>query len=204
MVFEGWDAAGKGGAIKRLVAGLDPRHVRVQSYAAPTEREKRHYFLWRFVPNLPGWGGMAVFDRSWYGRVLVERVEGFATKAEWRRAYGEIVSFEKGLADEGTTLVKLWMHISFKEQLARFERRRDDPLRQWKLTDEDWRNREKRPAYEKAVEEMLARTDRPDFPWELVPAESKHYAARESARGGDRQGRAGHAPLGYRTTTAGR
>lgn len=176
IVFEGWDAAGKGGAIKRLVAGLDPRHVRVQSYAAPTEREMRHYFLWRFVPNLPGRGGMAIFDRSWYGRVLVERVEGFATKGEWHRAYREILAFEKGLVDEGTTLVKFWLHISSDEQLARFERRRDDPLRRWKLTDEDWRNRAKRPAYEKAVEDMLAHTDRPGLAWDLVAAESKHYA----------------------------
>src|SRR5580704_7821995 len=116
VVFEGWDAAGKGGAIKRLVAGLDPRHVRVQSYAAPTEREKRHHFLWRFSPNLPGWGGMAVFDRSWYGRV-----EAFATKPQWERAYGDIVNFESGLVSDGMTLVKFWIHISSKEQLARFE-----------------------------------------------------------------------------------
>ena len=134
VVFEGWDAAGKGGAIKRLVAGLDPRHVRVQSYAAPTEREKRHHFLWRFGPNLPGAGGMAVFDRSWYGRVLVERVEGFATEPEWKRAYEEITSFEKGLVAEGSVIVKFWLHISFEEQLARFESRQDDPLRSWKLT----------------------------------------------------------------------
>ena len=176
VVFEGWDASGKGGAIKRLVSGLDPRHVRVESYAAPTPREKRHHFLWRFSPNLPGNGGMAVFDRSWYGRVLVERVEGFATKAEWRRAYGEITGFEKSFAAEGMTLVKFWLHISAKEQLARFERRRDDPLRSWKLTDEDWRNRDKRPAYVQAVEEMLDRTDHPAAPWELVPAENKNYA----------------------------
>jgi AMP-polyphosphate phosphotransferase len=176
VVFEGWDAAGKGGAIKRLVAWLDPRHVRVQSYAAPSEREKRHHFLWRFSPNLPGLGGMAVFDRSWYGRVLVERVEGFATEVEWRRAYDQIVEFEKGLVTEGTVLVKFWLHISSKEQLARFESRRDDPLRRWKLTDEDWRNRKKRPAYVSAVEEMLARTDHADAPWDVVAAESKHYA----------------------------
>jgi polyphosphate kinase 2 (PPK2 family) len=119
---------------------------------------------------------MAVFDRSWYGRVLVERVEGFATKPEWRRAYGEITGFEKSLAAEGMTLVKFWLHISDKEQLARFERRRDDPLRSWKLTDEDWRNRDKRPAYVQAVEEMLERTDHPASPWELVPAENKNYA----------------------------
>jgi AMP-polyphosphate phosphotransferase len=176
VVFEGWDAAGKGGAIKRLVAGLDPRHVRVQSYAAPTEREKRHHFLWRFGPNLPGAGGMAIFDRSWYGRVLVERVEGFATEPEWKRAYDEIVSFEKSLVAEGTTLVKFWMHISPEEQLARFESRRDDPLRRWKLTEEDWRNRAKRPAYTQAVEEMLSRTDHSRARWHVVAAESKQFA----------------------------
>ncbi len=176
VVFEGWDAAGKGGAIKRLVAGLDPRHVRVQSYAAPTEREKRHHFLWRFGPNLPGAGGMAIFDRSWYGRVLVERVEGFATEPEWKRAYDEIVSFEKSLVAEGTTLVKFWMHISPEEQLARFESRRDDPLRRWKLTEEDWRNRAKRSAYAQAVEEMLSRTDHSRARWHVVAAESKQFA----------------------------
>jgi AMP-polyphosphate phosphotransferase len=176
VVFEGWDAAGKGGAIKRLVAGLDPRHVRVQSYAAPTEREKRHHFLWRFYPNLPGLGGMAIFDRSWYGRVLVERVEGFASEVEWRRAYDQIVEFERGLATEGTVLVKFWLHISAKEQLARFESRQNDLLRRWKLTDEDWRNRKKRPAYVSAVEEMLARTDHAGAGWDVVAAESKHYA----------------------------
>jgi polyphosphate kinase 2 (PPK2 family) len=176
IVFEGWDASGKGGAIKRLVAGLDPRHVRVQSYAAPTEREKRHHFLWRFSPNLPGWGGMAVFDRSWYGRVLVERVEAFATKPQWERAYGDIVNFESGLVSDGMTLVKFWVHISSREQLARFESRRRDPLRSWKLTDEDWRNRGKRRAYLRAVDEMLERTDHARAPWELVAGEDKHYA----------------------------
>lgn len=176
VVFEGWDAAGKGGAIKRLVAPLDPRHVRVQSYAAPTENEKRHHFLWRFYSNLPGKGGMAVYDRSWYGRVLVERVEGFASKKEWERAYEEIVWFEQSLAIEETTIVKFWLHISPKEQLARFESRRDDPLRRWKLTDEDWRNRDKRADYVPAVEEMLRRTDHDFAPWHVIPAESKHYA----------------------------
>jgi AMP-polyphosphate phosphotransferase len=176
VVFEGWDASGKGGTIKRLVAGLDPRHVRARSYAAPTEREKRHHFLWRFSSNLPGQGGMAVFDRSWYGRVLVERVEGLATVPEWQRAYEEIVWFEKSLALEGTTIVKFWLHISAEEQLARFESRRDDPLRRWKLTDEDWRNRDKRPAYIPAVEEMLQRTQHRNAQWYVVAAESKHYA----------------------------
>ena len=127
MVFEGWDASGKGGAIKRLVAQIDPRHVRVVQFAAPTADEKRHHFLWRFLPVLPGWGGMAVFDRSWYGRVLVERVEGFATREQWLRAYDEINGFERTLADEGMILVKLWLHISDAEQLKRFERREKRP-----------------------------------------------------------------------------
>jgi polyphosphate kinase 2 (PPK2 family) len=176
IVFEGWDASGKGGAIKRLVDHLDPRHVRVAQFAAPTFDEKRHHFLWRFWPSLPGWGGMAVFDRSWYGRVLVERVEGFATEAEWQRAYATIVDFERSLAAEGTILLKFWMHLSAEEQLRRFERRSVTPLKAWKLTDEDWRNREKRPAYEDAVEELLVRTDVPEAPWTVVPAEDKRYA----------------------------
>lgn len=176
VVFEGWDASGKGGAIKRLVARIDPRHYRIHEYAAPTEEEKRHHFLWRFWRALPGSGEMAVFDRSWYGRVLVERVQGFATKDEWRRAYGEIVEFERSLVAEGTTLVKLWLHLSADEQLARFESREADPLRCWKLTDEDWRNRAHRPAYEKAVEKMLERTDVAEVPWDLISAESKHFA----------------------------
>jgi polyphosphate kinase 2 (PPK2 family) len=176
VLFEGWDASGKGGAIKRLVAPLDPRHVRVVQFAAPTADEKRHHFLWRFWPVLPGWGGMAVFDRSWYGRVLVERVEGLATRAEWLRAYDEIDSFERGLADEGAIIVKFWLQISEEEQLKRFERRDEDPLKAWKLTDEDWANRAKRDEYEEAVEDMLTRTDQPKAPWHLIAAESKRYA----------------------------
>jgi len=176
VVFEGWDASGKGGAIKRLVDPLDPRHVRVAQFAAPTFDEKRHHFLWRFWPKLPGWGGMAVFDRSWYGRVLVERVEGFATEQEWRRAYDEIADFERSITAEGTILVKFWMHVSEAEQLHRFEARRDDPLKSWKLTDEDWRNREKRPLYAEAVEEMIERTDKPRAPWFIVAGESKRFA----------------------------
>ena len=152
VVFEGWDASGKGGAITRLVGHLDPRHVRVSQFAAPTYDEKRHHFLWRFWPRLPGWGGMAVFDRSWYGRVLVERVEKYATKEQWQRAYDEIVGFETTLAAEGMILVKFWMHVTPDEQARRFERRRHDPLKAWKLTDEDWRNREKRKQYERAVQ----------------------------------------------------
>lgn len=176
VLFEGWDASGKGGAIRRLVTPLDPRHVRVVQFAAPTPDEKRHHFLQRFWPSLPGWGGMAVLDRSWYGRVLVERVEGFATKSEWRRAYGEIAGFERSLHNEGVEIVKLWLHVSDKEQRKRFEQRRDDPLKRWKLTDEDWRNRDKRHQYEEAIEEMLVHTDVPEAPWTLIPAESKHYA----------------------------
>jgi AMP-polyphosphate phosphotransferase len=182
VVFEGWDASGKGGAIKRLVAPLDPRHVRVSQFAAPTKDEKRHHFLGRFWPALPGWGGMTVFDRSWYGRVLVERVEGFATEEEWRRGYEEIVSFEKSLADEGSIIVKFWLHVSADEQLKRFEARAKDPLKSWKLTDEDWRNREKRPQYAEAVEEMLERTDRPCARWRVIPAESKRFARVEVIR----------------------
>jgi polyphosphate kinase 2 (PPK2 family) len=176
MLFEGWDASGKGGAIKRLVANLDHRHVRVAAFAAPTKDEKRHHFLWRFFPKLPGWGGVAVFDRSWYGRVLVERVEGYASAEEWRRGYDEIVGLERSLAAEGTVLIKFWMHISDEEQLRRFERRQRKPLKRWKLTDEDWRNREKRPAYEEAVEEMFERTDHEDGPWTIVPGDSKRFA----------------------------
>jgi len=175
-IFEGWDASGKGGAIKRLVAELDSRHVRVAEFAAPTYDEKRHHYLARFAPKLPGWGGMAVLDRSWYGRVLVERVEGFAEESEWQRAYEEIVAFEQGLAREGMAFAKFWMHISHEEQLKRFERREKIPLKAWKLTEEDWRNREKRPAYEAAVEDMLERTDHPDGRWHVIPGESKKFA----------------------------
>ena len=176
VLFEGWDASGKGGAIKRLVAELDQRHVRVRQFAAPTPDEKRHHYLLRFASALPGWGGMAILDRSWYGRVLVERVEGFASEDEWRRAYDEIVGFERTLALEGMVLIKLWMHISDEEQLRRFERRARKPLKNWKLTDEDWRNREKRGAYEAAVEDMLERTDTAVAPWHVVAAEDKRWA----------------------------
>ena len=176
VVFEGWDASGKGGAIKRLITPLDLRHVRVAQFSAPTPDEKRHHFLGRFWPHLPGWGGMAVFDRSWYGRVLVERVEGFATVQEWERAYDEIAEFERSLAAEGTILIKVWMHISDEEQLRRFERRKRKPLKRWKLTEEDWRNREKRAEYEQAVEDMLERTDHEQAHWLLVEGDSKRWA----------------------------
>jgi AMP-polyphosphate phosphotransferase len=176
VLFEGWDASGKGGAIKRLVDHLDPRHVRVVQYAAPTPDEKRHQYLLRFAGAMPGWGGMAVLDRSWYGRVLVERVEGFATPLEWQRAYGEINDYERALTDDGMILVKLFLHVSDKEQLKRFEARQDDPLKAWKLTDEDWRNRTKRAEYEAAIEEMLEHTSTQYAPWTLVEGDSKRYA----------------------------
>jgi polyphosphate kinase 2 (PPK2 family) len=176
VLFEGWDASGKGGCIKRLVAPMDPRHVRVAQFGAPTYDEKRHHYLWRFWPALPGWGGMAVLDRSWYGRVLVERIEGFATDAEWGRAYQEITEFERALAADGMIIVKFWLHVSDEEQLRRFKDRQVEPLKQWKLTDEDWRNRDKRDAYAAAVEDMLARTDAGYAPWTLVEGDSKRYA----------------------------
>jgi polyphosphate kinase 2 (PPK2 family) len=176
VLFEGWDASGKGGSIRRLVSPLDPRHVRVSQFAAPSEDERRHHFLHRFSPALPGWGGMAVLDRSWYGRVLVERVEGFATGEEWRRAYTQIVQFEAGLAIEGMVLVKFWLHVSEDEQLRRFRARERDPLKRWKLTGEDWRNLSRRADYEEAAEEMLAETDHEVAPWSVVAAESKRCA----------------------------
>jgi AMP-polyphosphate phosphotransferase len=176
VLFEGWDASGKGGAIKRLVRPFDLRHVRVAQFSAPTPDEKRHHYLQRFWPPLPGDGGMTILDRTWYGRVLVERVEGFATEAEWQRAYGEIRELEVTLAASGMVLIKFWLHISPDEQLKRFEKRRDDPLKAWKLTEDDWHNRSKRAEYVDAIEEMLERTDHEAAPWTLVEAESKRYA----------------------------
>jgi AMP-polyphosphate phosphotransferase len=176
VLLEGWDASGKGGAIKRLVAPLDLRHVRVATFSAPTPDEKRHQFLLRFASALPGWGGVSVLDRSWYGRVLVERIEGYATVEEWSRAYEEIVEWERMHAREGMIIIKLWLHISDEEQLRRFRRREQDPLKRWKLTDEDWRNRGRREEYEEAIEDMLDRTDHELGRWFLVEAESKRYA----------------------------
>jgi polyphosphate kinase 2 (PPK2 family) len=176
VLFEGWDASGKGGSIRRLVSPLDPRHVRVTQFGAPSADERRHHFIHRFSAAMPGWGGMSVLDRSWYGRVLVERVEGLATEQEWRRAYPQIVQWEVGLATEGAVIVKLWLEISEDEQLRRFRARERDPLKRWKLTGEDWRNLSRRADYEQAVEEMLASTDHPAAPWHVVAAESKRYA----------------------------
>ena len=176
VVFEGSDAGGKGGAIKRIVEPLDPRHYRVSTFAKPSFDEKRKHFLWRFWKEVPGLGGMALFDRSWYGRVLVERVEGYATKEQWRRAYEEIVQFERTLVLEGVIIVKFWLQISAEEQLRRFQNRQKDPVRHWKLTDEDWRNRDKIEQYDDAIEEMFARTHHELAPWHIVSGEQKKWA----------------------------
>jgi polyphosphate kinase 2 (PPK2 family) len=176
VVMEGSDAGGKGGAIRRMVDPLDPRHYSVYSYAAPDPRELRHHFLWRFWSKVPGQGGMCVFDRSWYGRVLVERVEGFASVEQWTRAFTEITQFEDGLVQEGVILVKFWMEVSPDEQLRRFRGRQNDPLRGWKLTEEDWRNRDKRDLYNAAANEMFDRTDHPLAPWHLIAADQKKWA----------------------------
>jgi len=176
VVMEGSDAGGKGGAIKRIVERLDPRHYSVYSYAKPNDREKRHHFLWRFWTKVPGLGGMCLFDRSWYGRLLVERVEKFATVEQWSRAYDEIVQFDRSMVMEGVILVKFWIQVSPDEQLRRFESRQNDKLRSWKLTEEDWRNRDKADQYGEAVEEMFLRTDHDLARWNLVSGENKKWA----------------------------
>ncbi|OLP19115.1 polyphosphate:AMP phosphotransferase [Leptolyngbya sp. 'hensonii'] len=176
VLFEGWDAAGKGGAIKRLTDILDPRSYFVHPFAAPTDEEKAHHYLWRFWRQLPTSGTIGIFDRSWYGRVLVERVEGFATETEWRRAYREINEFEAQLTSAGYVLVKIWLHISPEEQMKRFLERRDDQFKEYKLTDEDWRNRDKWPYYEVAVNQALQRTSTPNAPWAVISANDKYYA----------------------------
>ena len=175
-VFEGWDAGGKGGAIKRLTEMLDPRGFSVSSYAAPQGEEKTHHYLWRFWRDLPRTGHVSIFDRSYYGRVLVERVEHFATDAEWQRAYQEINEFESHQAGFGMVLCKFWLHITPEEQLRRFQNRELDPFRQYKLTEEDWRNRAKWEAYEAAACDMIARTSTAEAPWTLVEANSKDWA----------------------------
>lgn len=176
VVLEGSDAGGKGGAIKRIVQPLDPRHYQVSTFAKPSFDEKTRHFLWRFWQDIPGLGGLALFDRSWYGRVLVERLEGYATKQQWKRAFAEIVEFERTLTHEGLIIVKFWIQISPEEQLRRFESRQDDPLRRWKLTDEDWRNRDKIVQYNAAVEEMFEKTDHELSPWHVVSGEQKRWA----------------------------
>ena len=176
IVYEGWDAAGKGGNIRRLTQNLDPRGYEVVPIAAPNDIEKAHHYLWRFWMQLPKAGHITIFDRSWYGRVLVERVEGFCTETEWRRAYREINEMEEHIADFGTVVLKFWVHIDREEQLRRFESRRQIPYKQWKITDEDWRNREKWDQYKEAVEEMIYRTSTPYAPWTIVESNSKRFA----------------------------
>ena len=176
VLFEGWDAAGKGGAIKRLTGHFDPRGCDVIPVAAPNDTERAHHYLWRFWQSIPAAGRVAVFDRTWYGRVLVERVEGFCREEEWRRAYREINEFEEQQADFGTVIVKFWLHIDKDEQLRRFRDRENTPEKRWKITAEDWRNREKWDSYKTAVEEMLVRTSTRKAPWTVVAANSKEYA----------------------------
>jgi polyphosphate kinase 2 (PPK2 family) len=176
VVFEGWDAAGKGGAIKRLTARMDPRGYVVWSISAPTGDDRDRHYLHRFWRRLPELGGIAIFDRSWYGRVLVERVEGFCAPAAWQRAYAEINQFERELLDFGTIVVKFWLHISAAEQLKRFKERERTHYKSWKLTDDDWRNRGKWDDYRKAVEEMLLKTSTHLAPWTVVEANDKWFA----------------------------
>jgi polyphosphate:AMP phosphotransferase len=176
LVFEGWDAAGKGGAIRRVAAALDSPAYQIIPIAAPTDEERAHHYLWRFWRHLPRGGMLSIFDRSWYGRVLVERVEGFASPAEWFRAYSEIYDFEEQLVEHGYVLVKYWLHITADEQLRRFKERERSSFKQWKLTDEDWRNRKKAAEYARAVNEMVARTSTRAAPWTLVEANDKYYA----------------------------
>lgn len=176
IVFEGWDAAGKGGVIRRLTERLEPRGFSVHSISAPDEHEKQYHYLRRFWGSFPKKGHVCIFDRSWYGRVLVERVEQFATECEWRRAYDEIISMEKMLADDGHLIVKFWLHITKNEQLNRFKEREQNPFKQWKLTDEDWRNREKWEQYEIAVQEVIDRTNKGYAKWHLIPGNHKWTA----------------------------
>ena len=174
--FEGWDAGGKGGAIKRLTSNLDPRGYRVNPTAAPNDIEKVHHYLWRFWNNVPKAGHIAVFDRTWYGRVMVERIEGFCSEAQWRRAYQEINEMESHMANAGAVVLKFWLHIDKDEQERRFRERQANPAKQWKITDEDWRNREKWDQYEEAVNEMLIRTSTTYAPWIVVEGNDKRYA----------------------------
>ena len=174
--FEGWDAGGKGGAIKRLTSNLDPRGYRVNPTAAPNDIEKVHHYLWRFWNNVPKAGHIAVFDRTWYGRVMVERIEGFCSEAQWRRAYQEINEMESHMANAGAVVLKFWLHIDKDEQERRFKERQANPAKQWKITDEDWRNREKWDQYEEAVNEMLIRTSTTYAPWIVVEGNDKRYA----------------------------
>ena len=176
LVFEGWDAAGKGSAIRRVAQAMDPRLYHVVGIAAPTDEERAHHYLWRFWRRLPRAGITTIFDRSWYGRVLVERVEGFAPPEDWNRAFHEINEFEERLVEHGIVVLKFWLHISPDEQLARFKERQTVAYKQYKITDEDWRNRKKWDDYTIAVDEMIARCGTDSAPWTIVAANDKRYA----------------------------
>jgi len=176
LVMEGPDAAGKGGAIKRVVERLDPRLVRVYSIIKPTPEENQHHYMWRFWNKLPAYGQLTVFDRSWYGRLLVERVEGFCTEEAWKRASREIVEFERQLSDDGAIIIKIYLHITKDEQLARFKRREADPYKHWKISDEDWRNRRHWDEHNEAAEDMFEKTNTPENPWSVIPGNFKWYA----------------------------
>lgn len=176
IVYEGWDAAGKGGNIRRLTEKLDPRGYEVHSIAAPEGEDKDRHYLYRFWRRLPENGQIGIFDRSWYGRVMVERVEGFATPDAWQRAYREINAFERQLVSAGNIMLKFFIHISPEEQLKRFEDRGDNPYKAWKLTPDDWRNRNKWPEYEAAIEEMLAKTSTDLAPWTIIEGNDKWWA----------------------------
>lgn len=176
LAFEGWDAGGKGGAIKRITQCIDPRGYEVVPVSAPNDIEKAHHYLWRFWEKFPKDGHMTIFDRTWYGRVLVERVEGFASEQEWKRAYSEINNMEAHLVRKGAVVLKFWLHIDKEEQEKRFKQRQETPEKQWKITDEDWRNREKWEEYEKAIDEMVVRTSTNEAPWHIIEANSKLYA----------------------------
>jgi polyphosphate kinase 2 (PPK2 family) len=176
MVYCGWDAAGKGGCIKRLLQGVDPRSFTVVPIAAPTKLELSHHYLWRFWKELPPRGKITIFDRSWYGRVLVERVERLCSNDEWQRAYDEMNAMERHLTDFGAVVIKFWLHIDQDTQLERFQAREENPFKQWKITDEDWRNREKFPKYEQAVNEMVHLTSTPYAPWNLIASNCKMHA----------------------------
>lgn len=182
IVFEGMDASGKGGTIKRLTERIDPRGYVVWPISAPSGEDKERHYLYRFWRRLPEQGQIAIFDRSWYGRVLVERLEGFCSETDWRRAYSEINQFERELTDFGTIVLKFWMHISKQEQLNRFRERERTNYKTWKITDEDWRNRGKWEDYITAAEEMLLKTSTPEAPWTLVEANDKYYSRIKSLR----------------------
>ena len=182
IAYEGWDAAGKGGNIKRITGALDPRGYVVHPIASPEPHEKARHFLWRFWTRLPKTGHIAIFDRTWYGRVMVERLEGFCSENDWQRAYNEMNEFEKELSDWGAVVIKFWVQIDNKTQLERFTDRQNTPEKQWKITDEDWRNREKWDQYEEAVNEMLKKTSTTFAPWHILESNDKHYARLKALR----------------------